>query len=220
MEKPEVILFDVYDTLLDMSEVEKKVNSLMNSRLGYTVWFELFMEYCFVDNCTVQFNEFDAIAKATLTMCAKKFRVKLSEHNCETVLNLLKHLPVHDGVQDGLSNLNDREYRIAALTNSPEATVRERMSRTGLISYFESVLSAEHVRKYKPSIAVYQWAAKTLRVQPEQILLVTTHGWDVAGAANAGMRTAYINQSDEVLYPLAPVPDLTISNLMELSEML
>ena len=54
IKKPRLILFDVYETLIDMNEMEKRVNHLMNSKRGYQIWFELFMQYCFVDNCIDQ----------------------------------------------------------------------------------------------------------------------------------------------------------------------
>ncbi len=124
---------------------------------------------------------------------------------------------MQDGVQEGLSQLHNKGYRIAALTNSPHQIVTDRMERTGLVSYFETVLSAEHVKKYKPSIEVYEWAAHKLEVPLNAILLVSAHGWDIAGAANAGMQTAYIKQPDQMLYPLAPPPDYTCKNLADLA---
>lgn len=215
-EMPKLILLDVYDTLLNMTEVEKKVNDLMDNRRGYSLWFELFMQYCFVDNCIVQFNRFSSIAKATMQMTAKTFRREISERDFDETLQLLRHLPIHHGVQEGLSELNDMQLRIAALTNSPEETVRQRMELTGLISYFEKVLSAEHVGKYKPWRDVYLWAASTLGLPPEDILMVSTHGWDLAGAANAGMRTAYLETKSQMLYPLAPKPELECTSLQDL----
>lgn len=218
--KPTVILLDVYETLLDMSEVERKVNSLMDSKRGYLVWFELFMQYCFVDNCTVQFNDFTAIAKATMKMAAKTFDAHISDSSIEHVLDLLKHLPLNENVQNGLSDLSNQNFRIAALTNSPEHTVRERMERTGLISYFEFVLSAEQVKKYKPSVEVYHWAAKELEEKAQNILMVSSHGWDIAGAANAGMQTAYIKTNKQMFYPLAPQPTIIIKDVVDLANKL
>lgn len=94
------------------------------------------------------------------------------------------------------------------------------MERTGLISYFEAVLSAENVRKYKPCCEVYDWAAKKLDVDPGEILLVSAHGWDIAGAANSGMQTAYLRQRNEMLYPLAPQPEYIESSIADLVEKL
>jgi 2-haloacid dehalogenase len=214
---PKVLLLDVYETLLDMTEVERLVNTHLGSRKGYALWFEMFMQYCFADNGTLQFNNFTSIAKATMQMAAKQADKVMNESDITEVLELLKHLPVHDGIPEGLSLLNDLDFRIAALTNSPEETVRHRMERTGLISYFEEVLSAEHVKKYKPSKEVYQWAAKKMEVQTSEVLLVSAHGWDIAGAANAGMQTAYMQRAREMLYPLAPAPDFTCITLEDLA---
>src|SRR3954447_25601668 len=103
--KPQIIILDVYETLLDLSEMKRKVNSLLDSRKGYMLWFEMFMQYCFVDNCTIQFNDFISIAKATMQMAAYKLDRKLDEFDIDNALEMLKHLTVHEGVQAGLSAL-------------------------------------------------------------------------------------------------------------------
>jgi 2-haloacid dehalogenase len=54
------------------------------------------------------------------------------------------------------------------------------------------VLSAEIVRKYKPDPAVYRMAAELLGLEREQVLMVAAHPSDLAGAARAGLRTAYV----------------------------
>ena len=118
LRRPTVILLDAYGTMLDMSEVERKVNSLMDSKRGYLVWYELFMQYCFVDNCIQQFNDFTAIAKATMKMAASSFNVSISDTSIASVLELLKHLPLNENAQEGLSNLSDQNFRIAVLTNA------------------------------------------------------------------------------------------------------
>ena len=208
-----LILLDVYGTLLDMKHVEKKVNEILKSKRGYNYWFQLFMQYCFVDNCIVQFNNFNSIARSTLQMSAKTFNVNLNEEDIEEIFELLKQLPIQNNVTKGLSKIIDHRLRIPGLTNSPEATVVARMERTGLISFFEKVLSAEHVGKYKPDKSVYTWAAASLELKPEEILMVSSHDWDLAGAANAGMMTAFIHQNDQLYYPLIQNPDFVSRNL-------
>jgi 2-haloacid dehalogenase len=220
MRRPKLILFDVYETMLNMGNAERKINALTNSKRGYAIWLEVFMEYCFVDNCTAQFNDYTSIARSTLMMTAKKLDTSITKDEADHVLEILKQLPVKEGVPEGLSALRDQDFRIAALTNASEKGVCDRMERTGLISYFESVLSAEKVKKYKPCREVYEWAVKKLGVAMEDVLMVTAHGWDVAGAANAGMQTAYIKQSREMLYPLAPEPQLIVKDLVSLAQAL
>jgi 2-haloacid dehalogenase len=213
---PKAILFDVYHTLLDMSPIEKRMNALLDSKRGYLIWFEQFMQYCFVDNCTKQFSDFTSIATATMQMTAKTLGTILSQEEITGVLDLLKQLPVFEDVQEALSQLHELGFRIAALTNSPEETINERMERTGLISYFEMVLSAEHIKKYKPCTEVYQWAADKLEIGIHEMLLVSSHSWDIMGGATAGMQTAYVRQNEKLLYPLAPKPNYISKNLVGL----
>ena len=50
--------------------------------------------------------------------------------------------------------------------------------------------------------------------------MVAAHGWDVAGAKQAGMQTAFIARPVKALYPLAKQPDYIVKNLEELALLL
>ncbi|WP_132055601.1 haloacid dehalogenase type II [Pseudocnuella soli] len=218
--KPGLILFDVYETLMDMSNIQRRINSVLDSKRGFTIWFELLMQYCFLDNCVGQFHPFPDICKATLHMSAKSLGKTVSDHEVDDMLHLMKHLPLHDGVPEALSALKDAGYRLAALTNAPAQVVQERMERTGLISYFDGVMSGEEIKKFKPACEVYQWAAQKMAVPTDDCLLVTAHPWDVAGAHYAGMKTAFIQRPQQMAYPLAPPPDFIAPKLHLLVERL
>lgn len=214
--KPDVIFFDVYDTLLDMSEIKRRINSALDTRRGYLIWFELLMQYCFLDNCIGQFHEFTALCKATLQMAGKSLGVHVPDNHIEDIVHLMKYLPLQEGVPKCLSQLSDSGYRLAALTNAPKEVIWDRMERTGLESYFEKVMSAEEKKKFKPACEVYHWAAKSMSVEPGRCLLVTTHNWDVAGAHYAGMKTAYIQRPQQMIYPLGPEPTIVLTDVAHL----
>lgn len=213
--RPKVIVFDVYDTLLDMSDVERKINLITDSKRGYLLWIELFMEYCFANNSLDTFHDFFSIARATLQMTGIKLGRMIADAEADDTLKILKHLPVREGAPSCLSELNDSDFTVIALTNAPEKLVYERMEGTGLISYFETVLSAESLKKYKPEKEVYEWAAQKLNVKTGEMLMVTSHSWDIAGAANAGMKTALLKRDKHLLFPLAAKPDI-IGSLSEI----
>jgi 2-haloacid dehalogenase len=44
-------------------------------------------------------------------------------------------------------------------------------------------------------------------------MMVAAHGWDVGGAKRAGMKTAFVTRKGQALYPLAPAPDLMVSDI-------
>lgn len=155
-----------------------------------------------------------------MQMTAQLFSEVVRDDEINNVLELFTHLPLQEGVQNGLSLLKDNGFRIVALTNWPKKIVVDRMELTGLISYFDMVLSAELIKKYKPCIEVYNWAAKKVGTELTEILLVSAHAWDIAGAANAGMETAYIEHEKQMIYSLAPKPTFACDSLEKLAKQL
>jgi 2-haloacid dehalogenase len=217
--RPKCILFDVYETILDLSDVQQRVNSFLNSNKGYKLWFGLFMQYCFVCNSTNRYQPFADIAKATMTLAANMLGVQLTENKQEEILWLLKHLPLKADVQESLSLLSDEGFELAALTNSPMSTVAERMQPTGLISYFQFVMSAEELKKYKPAVEVFEKAVQKSGFSANQVLMVSSHGWDLIGAHSAGLQTAYVGKP-KLFYSLAPTPNYNAPNVLDLATQL
>ena len=218
--KPKAILFDLYGTLLDMSDLERKLNKIFNNNKGYTLWLTVLMQYTIMDNCIGRFNEFTAVAKATLRMTAKKMRVEVTEEKLDDALELFKYLPLHEETIESLSLLQDQGYVLGVLTNASTRIVDERMERTGLVSYFDTVISCDQIKKYKPDIVTYKYAARKMEVEPADMLMVASPAWDIYGAGAAGLKTAFMERDDEGLYPLAAEPTITINSLGHLAQVL
>ena len=56
---------------------------------------------------------------------------------------------------------------------------------------------AEIARDYKPKPAVYLGAAAAFDCAPGETMMVAAHSSDLAAAAHAGLRTAFIARPDE-----------------------
>jgi len=218
--RPKAILFSVNDTLLDMTEIKRKVNRLLDSKRAYALWLEVLLHFTLVENSTGQYHDFESIARAAMDQAAKTVGSESSESMKEEVLHLMKHLPLRDGVQKGLSLLHDQGYPLFVFTNTSEHSIRERMEPTGLISYFESVLSVDEIQKFKPEKACYLWAAQKLDLDPSEILMVSAHGWDICGALNAGLEAAFVRHDDAALYPFSGAPQFIAPDLTELASLL
>lgn len=145
--KPSVILFDVNETLLDMTPLKKKVNKLLKSPRGFKLWFTMLLQYSLVDNCTNQYHDFPTIGKATLKMTAQSFKEVITDDDIKEALSTINELPAHADVKDGLNLLKDAGFRLATLTNSPMKTLRTQLEFAGLTDYFESILSVDSIKK-------------------------------------------------------------------------
>lgn len=214
-----VVLFDVNETLLDMSKLKKKINSLLNSKRGFRIWFGLLLHYSLVDNDTDRYHDFSVIADATLDMAAKALEKKdINESEKKEALALMIELSAYADVKKGLKLLKEAGFRLATLTNSSLHTLTAQLKYAGLTDYFEAALSIETVRKYKPHADTYYFAAKTLNVDLNDIILVAAHGWDITGAVQAGMKSAFIERKGQSLYSLAPKPDYKGKDLVEVAK--
>jgi 2-haloacid dehalogenase len=216
--RPSFILFDVNETLMNMTPLKKKVNNLLESRRGFRIWFRMLLHYSLVDTCIGQYRDFGAIADATLDMAAKALGEQIDEDEKKEALAAMKKLPAHSDVKDGLKLLKEGGFRLATLTNSPAHTLSDQLEYADLTSYFEATLSVDAVQKYKPAPETYQYAAQTLGVPLQQVILVAAHGWDIAGALQVGMQAAFIERKGESLYPLAPPPQFIGKDLIDVAK--
>lgn len=215
--KPLVILFDVNETLLDMSPLKKRINTLLGNEDGFRIWFTMLLHYSLVDNSTGTYHDFTAIAEATLDMAAKTLGKKIKEQDKKEALGLIKQLKAYPDVEKGLTMLKAAGYRLATLTNSSTQTHMAQLKHAGLTKYFEQTLSIDEVKKYKPALESYQYAAKKLGVNADDMLLVAAHGWDIAGALEASMQAAFIERKGQALYPLAAKPQYKGKDLVEIA---
>ena len=57
-------------------------------------------------------------------------------------------------------------------------------------------VSVEEVGAFKPNPQVYRYAARVLRAEPCELLMVSSNSFDVVGARVSGYRAAYVNRYD------------------------
>lgn len=215
-----VILFDVNETLMDMNPLKKKINALLNTRRGFRIWFGMLLHYSLVDNHTGQYHDFSEIANATLGMAAKTLKINIEKEQKKEALGTIKKLSAYPDVKTGLELLKEAGFRLATLTNSPMQTLTAQLQHAGIENYFEETLSIDTIKKYKPAVDTYQFAAQKMGVNTNEVIMVAAHGWDIAGALNAGMQAAFIERKGQSLYPLTSSPQYKGMDLEEVAKII
>lgn len=215
-----VIVFDVNETLLDMAPLKTNINTLFIEPQAFRIWFGMVLHYSLVENCTDQYHDFSTIAEAVLKMSAASLNKTVSDEDMKKALSAIKSLKAYPDVEKGLTLLKENGFRLATLTNSPENALKEQLINSNLTDHFEQALSINAIEKYKPLAETYLWAAKKLGVKPEEIIMIAAHGWDLAGATNAGLATGFIAREGQSLYTLSKKPDFEASDILEMAEKL
>ncbi len=221
MPRPEVLLFDANETLFDLAPLRASVTKALGGDEALaSTWFPTLLQHSLVANVTGHYRPFDEIAVACLVMLARGNGIDLDDETARAHLAPMRSLPPHPDVAPALTRLRSEGYRLAILTNSPMSTLLGQVEGAGLAHAFVDLLSVDEIRAYKPAAETYLWAAHRLGADPAACCLVAAHGWDVAGAAWAGLKTAFLARAGKDTYGLAADPDLRVDSLAELPEAL
>jgi 2-haloacid dehalogenase len=215
-----VLVFDVNETLLDMTPLKQSVNALLGNDQGFRIWFGMLLHYSIVSNSINEYNDFGTIAGATLSMAATSLYKKVSADEIKETLSKIQTLQAYPDVEKGLKLLKDHGFRLVTLTNSPPHALKQQLINSNLTEYFEQALSIDSLKKYKPEAATYLWAAKELAAQPDEMLMIAAHGWDLAGASHAGLKTCFIAREGQSLYTLSSKPDFEATDILAMAEQL
>jgi 2-haloacid dehalogenase len=215
---PRVCVFDVNETLLDLSALDPHFERAFGDASARKTWFLQVLQSALVATVTDAYSEFGAVGAAALQMTAERLNVELSEEDRRKILGGMRELPPHPEVPESLDRLRDSGLRLAALTNSTQQVAEAQLENAGIADRFERILSADSVKRLKPSPAPYRFAAKSLGVEASGVRLVAAHSWDVAGAMRVGCAAAFVARPGMVLDPLAESPDVTGADLREVAE--
>ncbi|BBW91130.1 haloacid dehalogenase [Pseudoalteromonas sp. PS1M3] len=204
-EKPKVLIFDVNETLLDLTSMRASIGKALGGREDLLpLWFSTMLHNSLVDTVTGDYNDFGQIGVASLAMVANNNNIKITNEQAKTaIVTPLLSLPPHSDVKDGLAKLKAQGYKLVSLTNSSNKGVKTQFENAGLLSYFDARYSIEDIKIYKPDLRAYEWVLKKLNVAPNEAMMIAAHGWDVAGAKQAGLQTTFIARPGKALYPLA-----------------
>jgi len=93
-----------------------------------------------------------------------------------------------------LEALNEAGVRCAILTNGSRDMVTSALVAAGFQHHFEHVLSVDGIRVFKPDPRVYAMARDALELEPDQILMVSSHPWDLSGAISCGFQGVWIDR--------------------------
>src|SRR5215213_7111187 len=212
-----VCVFDVNEPLLDLGALDPHFERVFGDAGVRRAWFLQLLQSALVATVTDTYSDFGQVGGAALEMVAEREGVDLSDEDRQKILGGMRELPPHPEVPESLGRLRDAGLRLATLTNSTKPVAQAQMENSGLRDYFEQILSADSVRRLKPTPEPYRMAAESLGVEVGQVRLVAAHAWDVAGALRAGCAAAFVARPGMVLDPLADRPDVVGADLREVA---
>lgn len=218
METPRTIVFDVNETLSDMSPLAEAFDAEGLPPMAAKVWFAGILRDGFALTATNDNPGFADIAKDSLErMCADTLGAGDHSAAVANIMGALTSLSVHDDVVPGIEALS-HGTELVTLSNGATSVADALFERAGIRAHFARLLSVMDAARWKPAAEAYNYAAAELGREPRELLLVAVHPWDIHGAHRAGLRTAWINRTGTAYPGYFDAPDLEVGSLLELAE--
>jgi 2-haloacid dehalogenase len=214
----DTILFDINETVLDLSSLKPRFKAALGSESATATWFSMLLHTSTVCALTATRTDFATLAGTILDAIAARLGVALAEEARTGILSSFANLPPHDDVEPALIRLRTAGYRTVAFTNSSLNLVTTQINNAGLAEHFSEIISVEGTGSFKPDPKVYAFVAERMNRPIEDLRLIATHDWDTHGALSAGMLAAYIDRSEAPYHPLYRQPDIYAKNMVDVAE--
>lgn len=218
--RPSLVVFDVNETLSDMSVLaDRFAEAGLSPQLAAT-WFAGLLRDGFALTVTGANPDFAAVASDSLAGLLRNQGIPDVDGGVEHVMSAFMQLPLHPDVVDGIRALSDAGIRLVTLSNGSTAVAEGLFERNGILDRFERLLSVQDAAAWKPAEAAYQYAMEVCRANASESMLVAVHPWDIHGAHSAGLATGFINRSGARYPGVFARPDVEAPTLVELARAL
>ena len=229
IEQVTTLTFDIFGTVLDLSgslippleDLLRKCKAT-SELTGEEVWaqwrYRQRIEQYQDNLLLLGHSGYLSVKKRSLIYTLRTLKVEFTLNLIDDFMDSYQFLSPFKEAVPSLTRLATK-YKLVMLSNG-EQKFLEYLADERIKFKFDSILSAETVGQFKPHPSVYRFAAQALTLEPNQIMMVAAHSFDILGARHSGYRGAYVNRYDlpydETIYR----PDLITSNFIELCELL
>jgi 2-haloacid dehalogenase len=182
--RPRVVLFDVFETMLQVSELQHRFVDVGRPPHEWEVFFTRTLRDGMALTLAGGVRPFGEVARAALRTTV---RHTLSEQALDYVLAGFRELPPHPDVEHALVMLARARVPAYAFTHGAASVACDALDGAGLRTYLRGVMSCESIHAFKPPARVYHWACQQVDAPADRVALVAAHSWDVHGAVRAGL---------------------------------
>jgi len=186
--RPDVVIFDVVETLASLDPVRDRLNELGQSAQLLPRWFTRLLRDAIALTVAGGYAGFADVAASALR--AETGTVLTDEHIAYAVQGFTVLTPQPDAVA-AVEAAAAAGLRVFTLSNGAAASTRAFLDRAGVADLVEQVLSIDQVQAWKPAPAPYEFAVARAGIPAAQIALVAVHSWDIHGAHAAGLTTGW-----------------------------
>ncbi|MCQ8896788.1 haloacid dehalogenase type II [Limnobacter humi] len=211
------LVFDAYGTLLDVYSIGRLAEQLYpgsGAALG-NLWRDKQIEYSRLVSLSDpqpqgsrHYASFWALTEAALRYSLERLQLDGRDTLVQQLMNQYARLDAFPECQAVLRTLSKADLPMAVLSNGSPDMLQSALDHAGLSPHMHHLISVDGVRQFKTHPAAYALACSTLNLPKENLLFVSSNGWDVMGAGWFGFSTCWINRAGLPFETIGPRPTL------------
>jgi 2-haloacid dehalogenase len=215
-----LVVFDVNETLLDLTTMEPTFVSIFRDKGAMRLWFANLIMYSTALTAAECYVPFTDIGSAVMKMLADTRGIRIKDADKKELVERFSTMPPHPDVPAALRKLRSAGFRLFTLTDNLLEVQTRQLEHVGIADLFERRFSADSVKHHKPSRHVYAHVERELGIEPSQLCLIACHTWDTLGAVAAGWTASLIKRTGNDVLGVGPQPQIVGANLDDVADQL
>lgn len=212
--KLKAICFDLF-TLFDPRSVVQVAKSVVGDGAVELceAWRVRQFEYSWLREAAEQYVDFHAVTEQALLYAANARGITLTPEKRGLLIDAYSQLEPWPDTRDSLTVWQRAGLRLAPLANYSPTMLERLLANASLSNFFETQISTDAAKTFKPSPRAYALGESRLGLQREEIAFAAFGGWDAAGAKWFGFPTFWVNRlgvpQEQLIDPDGKGPTLT-----------
>ena len=218
-------IFDAYGTLFDVTAAAREAAAEPGAEAIKDSWPKLAgdwrakqLEYTWLRAVTGAHTDFWEVTQNGLDWAMEAAGIDDASLR-ERLLALYWELSAYPEVPAMLAQLKEMGMNTAILSNGSPDMLNGAVASAGIGDLLDDVLSVESVGVFKPHASVYDLVGARFGCAKDEVLFVSSNGWDAGCATGYGFTTAWVNRTGapvdrlpwrpaHILSDLTPLPKL------------
>lgn len=219
-------IFDAYGTLFDVSAAARMAAKEPGRDAFAEHWPQIAehwrlkqLQYTWLRAVMNQHCDFWDVTKDGLDWALEASGLEGDENLRTRLLQLYRELAAYPEVPDMLATLKARGMQTAILSNGSPDMLDAAVQSAGIGASLDDLLSVESVGIFKPARVVYDMVGARFGCTPDEVLFVSSNGWDAGAAAGYGFTTAWVNRAGDPVDRLPARPHHILADLTTIPEL-
>jgi len=214
------VVFDAYGTLFDVAAAARIAAAEPGRESFATHWPALAehwrtkqLQYSWLRAVTGEYCDFWKLTQDGLDWALEALGLQGDDALRDRLLQLYWELQAFPEVPAMLAKLKANGLHTAILSNGSPKMLSGAVDSAQIGAHLDDVLSVDSVGIFKPASQVYDLVGARFNCTRDEVLFVSSNGWDAAAAAAYGFETAWVNRANAPLDRLPGQPQHVLADL-------